>query len=130
MHTKDLLVEILNRIEERESELLVWGDTGGFFSEEELIDLIEEITNKKENRNKYDADDLDADALIDELVDYAMIFPEIGGGDLYRSRMAWAVHLYKNLRQWFHGKNITESKTLVSDFRFLRKPRHYPDRSA
>ena len=41
--TKDLLVEILNRIEERESELLVWGDTGGFFSEEELIDLIEEI---------------------------------------------------------------------------------------
>ena len=129
MDTKDLLAEILNGIEERESELLVWGDTGGFFSEEELIDLIEEITNKKENRNKYDADDLDADALIDELVDCAMIFPEIGGADLYRSRMAWAVHLYKNLRQWFHGKNITESKTLVSDFRFLRKPRHYPDRN-
>ena len=125
MDTKDLLVEILNRIEERESELLVWGDTGGFFSEEELIDLIEEITNK------YDTNDVDAYDLVDQLEDCAMIFPSIEGGDnpVYRSRMAWAVHLYKNLRQWFHGKNIAESKTLVSDFRFLRKPRYYPDRN-
>ena len=120
MDTDNLTASLLNAIEEKESELLVWGDTGGSFSEDELVELIEGITNE----DPYD--------LVDELVERAMIFGvnEHGLTVGYRSRMAVAVHLYKNLRQWFHGKKIEESKTLISDFRFLRKPRYYPVRNA
>ena len=118
MDTNNLTALILDAIEEKESELLVWGDTGGSFSEDELVELIEGITNE----DPYD--------LIDELERRAMIFTgnEHGLAVGYRSRMAVSVHLYKNLRQWFHGKKIEESKTLISDFRFLRKPRYYPVR--
>ena len=118
MDTNNLLALILNGIEEKESELLVWGDTGGSLSEDELVELIEGITKE---------DPLD---LIDELEQHAMIFAvnEHGLTVGYRSRMVVSVHLYKNLRQWFHGKKIEDSKTLISDFRFLRKSRYYPHR--
>lgn len=34
----------------------------------------------------------------------------------------------RNLRQWMHEQKLEQSKTLVSDYRFIRRPRSYPDR--
>jgi ATP-dependent Lhr-like helicase len=133
--TEKLTVAILNAVEEKETELLVWGDASGYFSEDELETLIKGII--EEHADEF-VDALDdefvcdlIEELIEELLAGAMLFEvnQPGEPTAYRSRMTSAVYLYSNLRQWFHGKKIEESKTLISDFRFLRKPRYYPDRN-
>jgi superfamily II DNA or RNA helicase len=43
--------------------------------------------------------------------------------------MAEAMHLFRNLRQWFIGQDINRSSTLVSDYRFIRQKRRYPTRN-
>ncbi len=114
------LHKILDAIEEEEAKLLTWGDTGGKFSEEEVLTLIEKIISHE-----------DPDDVLDELVERAMILPVMNASGMiqgYRSRMGETVHLYRNLRQWFHGKMIEQSNTLVSDYRFLRRKRQYPKR--
>ena len=114
----------LDAIEERESKLLVWGDTEVGFSKEELENIIDPLLGD---------DDPGVSDTVDDLLEHAMIYEttEINdyGDPVFRSRMAESVRLYSNLRQWFHDQSIEESKTLVSDFRFMRKPRHYPDRN-
>ena len=117
------LQRALDAIEEREAKLLVWGDTEVGFSREELEDMISPLL---------DIEDPSESTVVDELEDHAMIYETTqsneDGDPLFRSRMAESVRLYSNLRQWFHGQAIEKSKTLVSDFRFMRKPRHYPAR--
>lgn len=120
MVAEKILTQVLDRIEAEESKLLTWGDTGAFFSEREIIDLISEVAPS------CDGDDI-LEALLDSVMLYEIIGPD-GNTQGYRSRMGESVHLYRNLRQWFHGKQIVEASTLVSDFRFLRRPRLYPRR--
>lgn len=111
---------VLNCIEEEESRLLTWGDTGGFFSKDEILQTIQK-----------QLPGLEPDDVFDSLIDYVFIYPIHNSQNRiigYRSRMGEAVHLYRNLRQWMHGKRIETSKSLVSDFRFLRRPRYYPIR--
>lgn len=107
----------LDKLEEQETKLLSWGDTEGFFTKSELMDLFES-TNPG-----YDPEDV-----LFDLLDHAMIVrsPDPDGREIYRTRMGEAVHLYRNLRQWFLGKPIDQARTLVSDFRFVRRPRSYP----
>lgn len=114
------LHKVLDYIEEQEFKLLSWGDTGGSFTEEELFSIFEKLLPEE-----------DPDDILDELIDHAIItsIPSYGQASLYRSRMAHAVHLYRNLRQWMHGQKLEASKSLVSDFRFLRRPRYYPTRN-
>ena len=121
----DMLGILLSAIEEKESKFLFWGDTNGFLSDEDLISLIDKILDDEASDLEEDADDLK-----DELLERAMIFGVVELGTVvgYKSRMACSVHLYRNLRQWFHGNKIEESKTLISDFRFARKARSYPVR--
>ena len=109
----------LDRLEEQETKLLSWGDTGGFFTKSELLDLFDCINPE------YDPEDI-----LFDLLDHAMIVksPDPEGREIYRTRMGEAVHLYRNLRQWFIGKPIDQARTLVSDFRFARRPRSYPSR--
>jgi ATP-dependent helicase Lhr and Lhr-like helicase len=115
------LATVVNALEEQESKLLSWGDTGGVCSEGELREIC--------NRLLPDFDSGDVlDALVD---DHAMVYciSNASGKIIgYRSRMAHAVHLYRNLRQWMHGQSLNNSRTLISDFRFLRRTRRYPKR--
>src|SRR5690554_4878745 len=110
----------LDKLEEQEAALLAWGDTGAFFSEDELLTLFEDILPE------YDPYDV-----LMELTQHAMLIevphPE-GLTNVYRTRMGESVYLYRNLRQWFLGQKIEASRTLVSDFRFVRRPRSYPKR--
>lgn len=114
------LSPIVNALEEQEAKLLSWGDTGGTFSELELQSICEQILPEEEFDDVLDA--LEQQAMI-----YS-IFDSSGRNTGYRSRMAHAVHLYRSLRQWMHGQPLNNSRTLVSDFRFLRRPRSYPIR--
>jgi hypothetical protein len=119
--SKSHLNTIIDALEEEEAKLLSWGDTGGIFTEAEL----EAICARH-------LPDEDVDDILDALEHQAMIYPIVNSaGQLtgYRTRMSHAVHLYRNLRQWMHGRSIEASKTLVSDFRFLRRPRRYPVRN-
>ena len=120
MTTLPDLHKLLDVIEEEEAKILNWGDTGGIFTEDEIIQYIENILPSE-----------DPDDVLDDLVSHAMLLPVSEGTSRihgYRSRMGESVHLFRNLRQWFHGKTIEQTSTLVSDFRFLRRSRQYPKR--
>lgn len=114
------LALIVDALEEQEAKLLSWGDTGGIFSEDELQAICNRLLPED-----------DSDDVLDALEHHAMVYRisnatgKIVG---YRSRMAHAVHLYRNLRQWMHGQSLNSSRTLISDFRFLRRTRRYPNR--
>jgi len=120
MITTNQLSLIVDALEEKEAKLLSWGDTGGIFSELELQDICEVLLPDEDFEDVLDA--LEQQAMI-----YS-IFDSWGQNAGYRSRMAHAVHLYRSLRQWMHGQPLSNSRTLVSDFRFLRRPRSYPIR--
>jgi ATP-dependent Lhr-like helicase len=110
----------LDKLEEHETSLLVWGDAGGFFSEDEVLAILEKVLP-----------DHDSYYVRRALTKHAMLIevphPE-GLRKIYRTRMGEAAHLYRNLRQWFLGQSLDRSRTLVSDFRFVRRPRSYPKR--
>lgn len=116
-----LLHRVLDALEEQENALLVWGDTGGFFNLEELLEIIARI-----------APDDDPEEVLEGLLDTGMLIqaPHISGRPVWRTRMGETVHLLRNLRQWMPNKSLEESKTLVSDYRFIRRPRSYPQRVA
>ena len=113
------LLKCLDVFEEKEVELLSYGDTSGFFTKDEALELISQTVPH-----------LYAEDVYLEMLDQAFlsIVPHPEGLTILRSRMGEAMNLYRSLRQWFHGKSVEESKTLVSDFRFVRRPRSFPDR--
>jgi len=119
MIEQSLLLSCLDLVEEQEIKLLTWGDTSFYFNKSEIIDLIKLRTSS------------DWEEIFEELCEQSLIV-EVKSSysvDCYRSRMAEAIYLYSNLRQWFHGQDLRSAKTLVSDFRFIRRPRQYPNRN-
>lgn len=125
-----ILKTCLDKFEEHEITMLAWGDTGSFFNKTEVNQLIADVLYKfPEQRFKYDVD-----TIFLELIEQAILI-EVSHPDkanqssgFYRTRMAESVHLFKQQRQLFWGQKIEASKTLVSDFRFVRRPRSYPRR--
>lgn len=115
------LHKVLDALESQENALLVWGDTGGFFNYDELMSVIHK-----------EAPDEDSVDVLTRMLDMAMLIqvPHPHGLKIWRTRMGESVHLYRNLRQWFLNKPLEESRTLVSDFRFIRQQRTYPKREA
>lgn len=113
------LHKALDLLEEREAELLVWGDTEGSFTFEDIVVLFSQHLPDENARE-----------LIDNLEDTAMLFriPNTRGLRLYRTRMAESVHLFRHQRQWFRGQQLSRTRTLVADYRFIRRPRSYPAR--
>jgi hypothetical protein len=84
---------LLDAIERRETELLVWGFIDHAFTLEELHDLA-----ARTDRVGPDA----AGSAIDELLDTALCLRHLGdGGDRFRSRFAEAVRLLALSRQVF-----------------------------
>ena len=54
--------------------------------------------------------------------------PDQQRGTRYRTRMAEAVCLFRHQRQWFRNQPLQQARTLVADYRFVRRPRNYPKR--
>ncbi|MGR5471279.1 hypothetical protein ACPV51_29140, partial [Vibrio astriarenae] len=76
------------------SALLTWGNTQGYFGEDELIELVEGIIG----------DDEDAYDVIDEMVARGLMVSwsdADSGEEHYRTRMAEGVRLFSTLRQMF-----------------------------
>ena len=116
---KDLL-KVLDELELLESKLLSWGDTGAYFTYDELKKIISRCLPH-----------LDVEDVEDELRRTVMVVPVTDARDReigVRSRMAEAMYLFRSLRQWMNGDNLSKSRTLVSDYRFVRRPRMYPRR--
>ncbi len=109
----------LDVLEGREAELLVWGDTEGAFTDADILSLF-----------THHFPDENGKILMQDLQDAAMLFsiPNTKGTQLYRTRMAESVHLFRHQRQWFRGQQLSRTRTLVADYRFIRRPRSYPER--
>ncbi|UPQ87051.1 protein DpdJ [Vibrio sinaloensis] len=117
---KKVMLSCLDDIEERETELLAWGDTSVSHTEAEILAII----------HKHVVFPLSAEEVLQEMDRLCYLFSEQDDEiKLYRTRMAQTVRLQVASRQWFHGQSISKSKTLVSDFRFLRRRRRYPMRT-
>ncbi|EJC6828439.1 TPA: DEAD/DEAH box helicase [Vibrio parahaemolyticus] len=114
------LLTCLDAIEEKEIEMIVWGDTNVLLTRDEILHVISQFIDVYEV----------AEDVLSELKGRALVFEsELPNGETgYRSRMAETVHLQANLRQWFHNHELETTKSLVSDYRFVRRPRRYPKR--
>lgn len=112
------LESCLDILEQREFKLLAWGDTEVRHTKGEILEIIKSQTSQN------------AQDVFRELIKRCLIFSvaDIFFPDAYRSRMAQSVYFSKKLRQWFHGQTLQNTKTLVSDFRFIRRARKYPQR--
>lgn len=111
---KDKLIEALDKIEDKESELLAWGDVEVFSTRAEIESSLKDVGVSDYYVNDY----------FDALVERRFIFPIDNDG--YRTRMAETVRLQVLSRQWFSKQEIEDAKPLISDFRFLKRPRQYP----
>lgn len=113
----EVLRAVLNGVERRELPLLSWGVSDGSLTEAELEELIEEFAPGE-----------DVDTVLDALIDRGLLFASGVTEQRFRSRMAETVRLAARLRQWFHGRPWTSAPSLVSDLRFLSRPRTVPRR--
>ena len=100
--------------------LLSWGVTSGAYGEDEILDLLGSV------RPEDDPEDL-----LERLLAAGLVFERGLAGNQFRTRMAETVRLARHLRQWFHGprSDWRTAKTLVSDMRFLARPRVVPVRA-
>ncbi len=126
------LNEVLDAVEQRESRLLVWGLTDSRLSKEEMDQLIEPMLDdalEEDLTEFYTSLDV-----IKALKSRGLLFetdalPYLG----FRSRMAETVRLLFRLRQLFPQHSAPDAwqqaRTLVADFRFLRRRRRYPERN-
>ena len=115
--TDDAIRRVLNEVEKRELPLLTWGVTNGTLGESELETIIRSI-----------APDEDLDEILDALLERGLVVAKGLAEERYRSRMAETVRLATSLRQWFHGRDWMTAPELVSDSRFLSRPRTVPRR--
>ena len=115
--TDDLVRRILNEVERRELPLLTWGVTDGTLTEAELEAIISTTAPNE-----------DPDEILDEMLQRRLIASQGLSDKRYRSRMAETVRLATTLRQWFHGRPWITAPELVSDSRFLSRPRVVPRR--
>lgn len=111
------LTRILNAIEADELPLLSWGVSDGSLTESELVRIVNRV-----------APDEDVDEVIEELLGRRLIVASGVVEQRFRTRMAETVRLASRLRQWFHGQPWTSASNLVSDVRFLSRPRMVPRR--
>lgn len=118
------LLSVVDALERDEAALLTWGYVDGGFTEDEILAHIAKSA---------DVDDDDADDLLQDLIDARLVFGiRRGRLLLYRTRSAEAIRLLANLRQMFPNDLASGSwrtaPTLVSDFRYVARPRTYPAR--
>ncbi len=117
-----LALKLLDRLEEREYELLTWGFLDGGFTPDELEAVAQSIIDA--------SPELCApNDLIDILRDRALLVQlHIGERHLWRSRFAEAVRLFARLKQMFQFDGWNLAPNLVADYRLAIRPRRYPKR--
>jgi hypothetical protein len=115
----DKLLAILDALEEADARNLAWGLTDESWTRDGLAEFI--------GRHGGGAD---PQACIDGLLDGNLLvqLPR-EWPTRYRTRMSEAVRLFTRLRQMFPGQPWQSGARLVSDFRFLRRPRAFPERN-
>jgi hypothetical protein len=119
----ELLSEFLSVLERQELGLLTWGVVHGGFLQEELDDLAADFLAANPRF------DVTREELLEVMRERRLIF-NVGQADtpLFRSRMAEGVRLFANLRQILRNRPWRTAPTLVADFRFVIRPRTYPER--
>jgi superfamily II DNA or RNA helicase len=131
--SEDFQLSVLDAIEVIESRLLVWGITDGCLSKEEFIDLVDPLLDSAMEGGF--ANYLNANEVARALLAQGLIFETKSSTySGYRSRMGETVRLLFYLRQMFPNRHSgrdgwQQARTLVSDFRFLRRRRQYPRRT-
>lgn len=112
------LLAALDLLEEADARNIAWGLTDESWTKTQIVALLEQ---------RWEGDDPDACVeqltLANLLVKLPREWP-----NRYRTRMAESVRLFAHLRQLLPGKPWQAGSSLVSDYRFLRRPRHFPDR--
>jgi hypothetical protein len=127
----NLVVDFLGRIERQEAALLSWGLVDGALAENELSQLADDFLSENDDDNEFSSPYL----LLEAMVSRGLLFRwDEGGSYRYRSRMAETLRLLARLRQMFprHMRRPGDwalSPTLVADFRFVLRPREYPNRN-
>ncbi len=117
--------------EHEETKLLSWGIVDSAFDESEVFDLIYPLLNEAigNGLNNFNS----VEEVVEELLRRNLLFSFLREDSRrYRSRMAETVRLMNRLRQLFPKHEGTSkwrhASTLVADFRFIRRSRHYPRR--
>jgi superfamily II DNA or RNA helicase len=114
----------LNYLEEIEQQLLSWGVTDKGFSEDEIEKKAAAFLDLKGL-----SFDVQSGDLIQAMLGRHLLFRfAVPGGTIYRTRMAESVRLFARLRQLFELKGWRTAPTLVSDYRFMCRPRSFPAR--
>jgi hypothetical protein len=114
---ESVVISALDAIERREARSIAWGLLEHSLSRFELEEIVEATTTE------------DPRDVVDELLRRVLVieiprsFPQ-----RYRSRMAEGVRLFAALRQQFESRPWREAPRLISDFRFLTRPRRFPRR--
>jgi hypothetical protein len=108
----------LDALEESDARNLAWGLTDESWTKDGLIAFLAEHLTEGDPRACFD--ELTAANL---LVQLPREWPS-----RYRTRMAETVRLFSRLRQLFPSQAWQSGSHLVSDFRFLRRPRAFPAR--
>jgi DEAD/DEAH box helicase/Helicase conserved C-terminal domain len=108
----------LDALEESDARNLAWGLTDESWTRGGLIAFLSEYLVEGDPRASME--ELIAANL---LVQLPREWPS-----RYRTRMAESVRLFTRLRQLFPGRPWQSGSRLVSDFRFLRRPRAFPAR--
>lgn len=117
--SRDEILTALDVLEESDARNLAWGLTDESWTLDGLARLLGPHLNGA-----------DPQAFIDELVTRNLLvqLPREWPAR-YRTRMSEAVRLFTRLRQLFPGQPWQSGARLVSDFRFLRRPRAFPARN-
>lgn len=117
MINESIVIQALDAIERQEARYLAWGLLDRSLSREDVESVVAEIG------------DVEPEDVVDELLRRLLIveiprsFPP-----RYRSRMAEGVRLFANLRQQFESRPWRDAPRLIADFRFLIRPRRFPER--
>jgi DEAD/DEAH box helicase/Helicase conserved C-terminal domain len=115
---RDALLAALDVLEESDARHLAWGLTDESWTRDSLAEFLREYW-----------DDSDPQACIDELLaENLLVQLPREWPARYRTRMSESVRLFTRLRQLFPGQPWQSGSHLVSDFRFLRRPRAFPKR--
>lgn len=128
---KELICDFLGELERTEARLLGWALVEGYFTMEELEDRAEVFIDSVDAWNTFSS----GREFITEMERRGLLFSWIANGTerRFRTRMAETVRLMAGLKQLFpkHIRNPGDwlvAPSLVSDFRFLNRPRQYPKR--
>lgn len=110
--------EVLSRLEQAELRSLSWGRVDVALTEEEVLDLIEQVAG----------DEAGAQEVLGDLLDLRLVRDLNTPDATYRTRFAETVRMAARVRQWFPGKPWQRAPQLVNDLRVHAGPRSYPRR--